>query len=145
MDETKYPAPAEADRLEAGIPPPASNPKPTGGRLASVLKRSATHFSPAPIDTAREESEERAASEIVAELAAASVPLPPRKLKASRTSVAPYGPDEPLDLQNTLRGKGALMFDLAYVPSIGQSMDKVRRICVGIYISGTALNQSPSH
>jgi hypothetical protein len=103
------------------------------GRLSSI-KRLASSSSvsfrlgtPEPIDAAQEDAEEldMANADIVRELISPA----PLALKTSRgppSAVAPYGPDEPMSLQQTGGGASTSLFNMAYVPSISQSMAKVR-------------------
>ena len=74
---------------------------------------------------AEEEAEDMTDAEIVAKLVPqpSSFPAPPKAIR--EMTVAPYGPDGPLDLQSVLRGAGASAFNMGYVPSVGQSMTKV--------------------
>lgn len=109
----------------------ASSPGPSGkrtppmalssiGRLASSL--SLPSAAAEALGREMEEAEAMADEELVRELATPRVAFPPLKTARESNSVAaPYGPDEPMSLQNTLRGT----FNISYVPPIGQSMIKV--------------------
>lgn len=121
MDESKL----QADDVESGLRPPPSH----GSRLSSVIQGAKARFaasSPPPATMVAQESDENlTGEEIVAGLVThASAPPPPKT--ARENTVAPYGPDAPLDLQNILRGHGASLFNINLVPSVGQSMSKVR-------------------
>lgn len=138
--------PEEADRdphgrLEAGgggggstpEPGPIPNEHAPPGALAS-LARVSSSMSVARsavsevVEREIEEADLMGNEELVRELATPGPRFAPLKTAREMTAAvaAPYGPDEPMSLQNVLRGQGASVFVMNYVPSIGQSMAKVK-------------------
>lgn len=129
--------PEEADRdpegrLEAGgggstpEPAPILNKRASPGPLASLARVSSSLVSET-VEREIEAAEHMGNEELLRELATPEPRFAPLKTAREMTAVAaPYGPDEPMSLQNVLRGQGASVFVMNYVPSIGQSMAKVR-------------------
>lgn len=101
------------------------------GRLSSLLKLASTvSFQDPPPNVEdpdmreMEEAEEMGTDEMLRELATPTPMRPPLRTPkdVSVSMAAPYGPDEPMSLQNALRGT---IFHTTYVPSIAQNVRKV--------------------
>ena len=73
------------------------------------------------------EADNMAREELVRELATPRARFAPLKTAREKKAVAaPFGPDEPMSLQGVLRGASASIFNIAAVPTVGQSVTKVR-------------------
>lgn len=140
------------ERMEAGggsTGGPDPSPSPTGSssrpqtptfrqqglpRVGSLLRlassRSVSFRVPrgSPLDPEMEAAEEMADEEIVRELVTPARP-PSRTPKEVSALLLPYGADEPMNLQNTLRATAG--FNMTYVlPSAQQSVPTVRALVV---------------
>lgn len=105
------------------------------------------------------EADNMAREELVRELATPRARFAPLKTAREKKAVAaPFGPDEPMSLQGVLRGASASIFNIAAVPTVGQSVTKVQLAffacaCMrvdrragrdgGIGVSGSSINNQP--